>query len=251
MAIEEKVPGTRFTLALEMGKDKEWEMLLKIGGATEEKMDLKNTSLREVSLCVSELLDTARANINEFQMEMISKKLYKEVSGDDDMSAHEQSMKNIENKKNMMQDESFQSSLVNEYRDQFRIKDDSPQKTAGKTQPKPKSIPEREQKQIDENTQRPEMRDMVNEINKNLASSRPAQTSTQNSSPKPSTDRKSQLRSPSADIDTRVSSVDIEDLVNELQRTKDLLAEDLKKVNKRMEKIDNIIAKLGTISSKL
>ncbi|MCH8908228.1 MAG: hypothetical protein IH840_14160 [Candidatus Heimdallarchaeota archaeon] len=51
-------------------------------------------------------------------------------------------------------------------------------------------------------------------------------------------------------IDTRVTSVDMEDLIRELNETKDLLRMDLDRVYQRTEKIDKLILKISSISSR-
>ncbi|MCY3412010.1 MAG: hypothetical protein INQ03_10305 [Candidatus Heimdallarchaeota archaeon] len=238
MSIEAKIQGTRYVVQL-THDGISWILNLMINNIPEESIKLKNASMREITEGVDYLINEIQVVVNPFQKEMMIKELYGKASGDTNLEAHKQQQAEYKKKEQMVHDEDFRKGLVSEYKQTFKIEAEPAVK---KEKTKVKKPEKPEVKQYTQMTT--EMKSMVSELNQNIeAEPQPqfvkhptyARTLQQQYDP----------------VDTRVSAVDVDDMLRELIQTKDLLKAEIELVWERMAKLEQIILKLSTLSGKL
>ncbi len=276
MAYKTKVQGTRFILELRE-ENGSWMLYLMINNVKEEAMEIKRNNMRLIQEGVSEILRRGNANANPFQIEMMSKDLYKQSTGDNKMEKHKQSMRILEQKKKMMNDPSIHKNIVSEYKTvvdnsipvkiekkkvpkkietkkkifQKKKKEDSP--VVVSINPIPVDMPEvSEDEKIEKAKHDPDMQSMMSEINTkvNKAELKKPEIAEKKVLGDTIQEASKRLTRQFDEFDTGVSSVDIEDLIKELNDTKFLLRQDIELINKRMDKMDAIIFKISKLSSK-
>lgn len=237
MSATAKIPGTKYTFKLyEDFNKKTWNLSLMIDGKTEDSVEFSNLTMRSVNESVETLISQNSLQINPLQLQIMVENLYKSSSGDTDLSQHKQSIEERQEKQNMMGEDAFRSSIVSEFKDRYNIQESTPKPTTQKQQ-KPKKV------EIDPNVEKA-MSSVVSEMHQSFDD----KAQPQYASPPPGSLGLSKAQDP---VDIRVTGVDIDELISELQETKELLQQDILRVNQRMEKIDRLVAKISSISSRL
>jgi len=249
-----QIQGTRYIFHLEEISSNNWKLALMIHNVEEDSTLLKNHNMRAIQESVDELIKKNHVNVNSFQVEMMIKELYAQSTGDTTLEQHKEAMKAIEDKREFVSDPQFKDSLVSEFKESFNIQQEVPKKKVEKTQNKKskkaqskKRRRKKAKQEIIEESQteasKSGLGDVLSEIDKNIEESQQPQYSQEARS----AGKLTQQYDP---IDTRVTSVDMEDLIRELNETKDLLRMDLDRVYQRTEKIDKLILKISSISSR-
>lgn len=256
MSYRTKVQGTRYIIQLENEKGA-WKLYLMIGDAKEESTKIRNNTMRNIREGIEEVLRKAGTKINDFHVEMMSKELYTKSSGDINMEEHKKTEETILQKQKMGQDMSITQEIVSEYKSALGGTKSHHTPVKEKATPSIQtgfSVKIQKSEQADppiEHEIDPEMKSIVSEISS--AVRRPEMQHIERpgiTDPKTVAEAAQSLNKQYDDIETGVSAVDIDDLIKELNDTKFLLQQDLAKINKRMEKMDNIIHKISGLSSK-
>jgi len=240
MTATTKVQGTKYSLQTTDDKENDvWKLSLMIAGNEEEHLNLKKKSLMALKEGIEEIIKSSHATANPFQVDLMAKDLYSQITGDSDLSEHNKNMAEYKEKQKMMQDPKFQGSLVSEFKNSYKIREDKPQKVEPTRKEKPVADT-RTQRNVEQASHRPEVQSMVSEIKQEIGHVEAEKQK-----------KEDKLQRAVGSVDSRISSTDVEDLIKELRETKSNLESDLARVNKRMEKLDKIIMKISQISSQL
>jgi hypothetical protein len=225
---------------------------LTIDGSVEKFIVLNSLSLRTIQDGVIELLDDMNHMVNAFQLEMISVDLYKQSTGDSDLSELNKRAEEAQKKKEMAQDPAFHRQIVSEYRDSFNIKETVSDVVKKQIDNKPKKDPrvisqqqERGESplmavkaQVEDLQKRVQMKDLVKELQNMTGDAIDIEEQIQQNYTEQLPQRRSALE---------LKMENFEHIIQEITETQDTLIEEVNRVNLRLSRLEVLIQKIVKI----